>query len=58
MKRFWCHYTCHPNQREFLKVDGKINVTDPLDPKKILEVQNVILSVNPEVACVISNILI
>ena len=54
MKRFWCHYTCHPNQREFLKVDGKINVTDPLDPKKLLEVQNVILSVNPEVACVIS----
>lgn len=38
MKRFWCHYTCNPNQSDFLKVLGKINVTDPLDPKKLLEV--------------------
>ncbi|CAD8175277.1 unnamed protein product [Paramecium pentaurelia] len=51
MKRFWCHYTCSPNQSEFMKITGRQNMTDPLNSSKIIEVQMVTLEVHPQIAC-------
>lgn len=52
MKRFWCTYTCSPNQSDFIRVGDYKNMTDPRDPSKIIEVQMIDLTVHPDLACV------
>ncbi|CAD8153537.1 unnamed protein product [Paramecium pentaurelia] len=51
LKKFWCEYTCSPNQSQFLTTNGYTNMKDPLNPKNILKVQLVEIKVKPQVAC-------
>jgi hypothetical protein len=38
LKKFWCEYTCSPNQRNFVATNGYSNIKDPLNPKNIIRV--------------------
>jgi hypothetical protein len=49
--RFWCHFTCNPNQADFVHPEDYINVTDPTDSSKTLYVLNLTMYVNPNTAC-------
>lgn len=52
MKRFWCHFTCDPNQASFLKVDGYSNHTFGNDTKKLLDLE---LTINDNTNCELFN---
>jgi hypothetical protein len=41
LKRFWCQYTCDPNQADFVSQSGNITVVDPTNPNNNIEVMNV-----------------
>ncbi|EGR31360.1 hypothetical protein IMG5_112050 [Ichthyophthirius multifiliis] len=53
IKRFWCIYTCSPNQSDFVRTHGRKNVTDPTDTSgnSQLEVQDVSIIVDSQTIC-------
>ncbi|CAD8172772.1 unnamed protein product [Paramecium octaurelia] len=51
LKRFWCIYTCDPNQTNFIEYTGRANVTDPSNKNRLIEVQLVSLTTKPQIAC-------
>lgn len=48
MKRFWCHFTCDPNQASFLKVLGYSNHTFSHETKLLLDLD---LTINEDTNC-------
>ena len=48
MKRFWCHFTCDPNQASFLKVIGYSNHTFNHETKRLLDLD---LTINEDTNC-------
>lgn len=51
MRRFWCWFTCHPNQTHFVNAYDNINVPNPLSPDQNITVLNVSIKLDPNTAC-------
>lgn len=52
LKKFWCDFTCAPNQAEFLHPVGLENVTDPNNGVETT-VLNMVLDINPDFSCAV-----
>lgn len=51
MRRFWCHFTCNPNQTHFVNAYDQIIVPNPINPALNSTVLNVTLKIAPDTAC-------
>lgn len=51
LKRFWCAFTCSPDQAEFVTTKGFQNVTDPNNPGPPVLVLTSVISMSREYAC-------
>lgn len=51
LMRFWCHFTCSPNQANFVSAFDHILVPDPFTPGLNVTVLNVTFKIDPNTAC-------
>ncbi len=47
----WCHYTCDPNQANFVYIRDFINVTDPTRENGTILAQDLDLNIDSQSAC-------
>ena len=50
MRRFWCYFTCSPNQADFVNTYGDIIVPNPYFPGQNLTILNMSLKIHPDTA--------
>lgn len=51
LRRFWCYFTCSPNQANYVNAYDHIIVPDPFTPGKNVTVLNVTFKISPDTAC-------
>lgn len=51
LRRFWCYFTCSPDQANYVNTYGNIVVPNPFTPGLNVTVLNVTLKIDPDTAC-------
>ena len=51
VEALWCAFSCSPDQGRFVAPAGYANMTDPINPKNIVEVLRTVLTVDATWAC-------